>query len=511
VPILSIQRCSQLLGLLCASLTAFGVAASASAPPAAAAQTAAVQAHLMWARYDAAGRERQLDLVKASGAGMARVDVGWASLERDGKGRWEPWYLSKLDHVVGEAEERGIELLLTFWETPCWASSAPAEAKQGCAGAWWDRGVQRHPPVNAADYADALAFLIRRYGNRVAAWEIWNEPNHDHYFKATDKVGSYTALVRAAYPAAKAADPSSTILAGSLADADYAFTDAALTRGAAGHFDAWSVHPYSEDRSPLHPGVAGWEKKSLSSGVPRVREALLRHGQDKPLWLTELGWSTCSVRGRAAYENCVDPATQARYLGEAFAKIRDWSYVPVAVWFNLEDTAANPAERLDNYGLLTWSGEPKPAFHAFQAAARGMGSGTPALAGAGARSSASGPGAGPGAKAAGGRAAVRGRTRALRAPASRRRGLVVRAARRHGRLWVRGRVRHGRSVRIRVHRWSGGAGRFSRRSSLKAVVLVRPDGRFRRSIAAQRLPRGRLLVVARAGRDPVRVARARVR
>ena len=44
---------------------------------------------------------------------------------------------------------------------------APAGVKQGCAGAWWDRGVDRYLPVNASDYADALAFVVRhRYGAR---------------------------------------------------------------------------------------------------------------------------------------------------------------------------------------------------------------------------------------------------------------------------------------------------------------------------------------------------------
>jgi hypothetical protein len=331
-----------------------------------------VQTHLLWSRYDAADRERQLDLVKAAGAGMARVDVGWASLEQDGKGRWNRWYVDKLDHVVRESEKRGIKLLLTFWETPCWASSAPASLKQGCSGSWWDRDVQRYPPLSASDYADALAWVVRRYGDRVAAWEIWNEPNHVDYFKAADRVGRYAALVKAAYPAAKAAHAGSTVLAGSLADADYEFTDALMSRGVAGHFDAWSVHPYGEDRSPLHPGIAGWREKSPISGVPRVREVMLRHGQNKPLWLTELGWSTCSIRNLAAYENCIDRSAQARYLRRAYALMQEWAYVPVGVWFNLQDTSSDPGDRVHNYGLLTEAGEAKPAFSAFRMAAEAL-------------------------------------------------------------------------------------------------------------------------------------------
>ena len=119
--------------------------------PARAAQTAAIHTHLLWASVDQRDVEFQLDKVKQAGAGMVRVDAGWASLEQEGKGRYNQWYLSRMDDVVDEAEARGIKVLFTFWETPCWASTAPADLKQGCEGAWWNRTVQRYPPARASD------------------------------------------------------------------------------------------------------------------------------------------------------------------------------------------------------------------------------------------------------------------------------------------------------------------------------------------------------------------------
>ncbi len=356
--------------LLLAAAFAAALMALAVAAPAQAGQTRAVQAHLLWSQYDAADRERQLDRVQRAGFGMVRVDLGWASIEQDGKGRWNRWYLNKIDHVLDQAEQRGIKVLFTFWETPCWASTAPRALKRGCTGAWWNRGVQRYPAADAGDYGDALAFLVRRYGDRVAAWELWNEPNHPHYFRTPRKAAEYAALVKAAYPAAKAADPKATIIAGSLADADFDFTQELLDRGVGGNFDAWSVHPYSEDRSPLHPGIAGWTKKSFAVGVPKVRATLVRNRQRKPIWLTEFGWSTCTVRGQAAYDNCVSSSTQAEYLGQAFRRMRSWSYVPVGVAFNIEDTDGDRDDRLSNYGLYRANGTAKPAVSIVTRAAR---------------------------------------------------------------------------------------------------------------------------------------------
>jgi hypothetical protein len=421
----------------------------------------------------------QLDKAKAAGAGMVRVDVGWASLEQAGKGAYNGWYLSRIDNVVDQAEARGIKLLLTFWETPCWASTAPDELKQGCTGAWWDRSVQRYPPADARDYADALAFVVRRYGSRVAAWEIWNEPNHDQYFKARDKVSSYAQLVRTAYPAAKQTGVGTTILAGSLADADYQFTEALYAKGVKGFFDAWSVHPYSEDRSPLHPGIEGWTKKSFARGVPAVRETMLRHGDDKPLWLTEFGWSTCSIRDEAAYENCVDPATQAEYLGLAFQHMQTWSYVPVGVWFNLQDTSGHATDRVDNYGLLRYDGSEKPAFDAFRSIA-------PALAAPGVQQACGKPRCRPGRRAA------------------------LRVFRRGSRLLIAGRLASGRRAHLSAYRWRRSTSRFSRAAAYRVRIPTSGGGRFHHRVRKGAMRRGRWLVVVRGSGSVLR-KRARLR
>jgi hypothetical protein len=351
--------------VLASALSALVVVLPASAN---ARQTAAVQAHLLWSKYDSAAVERQLDKAKAAGAGMVRVDTGWAGIEPNTKGSYSAWYLSRMDNVVDKAEARGLKVLFTLWETPCWASSAPDDLKQGCVGEWWKRGVQRYPPGQSSDYADALSFVVERYGDRVAAWEIWNEPNSSYFFKAADKAQSYADLVKAAYPAAKVADPGSTIIAGSLSEADASFTDDLYSKGIKGFFDAFSVHPYSGDRSPLDPGDDRWIHSSFIRGVPAVRDTMVKQGDDKPLWLTEFGWSTCNIRGQESYKNCVDESVQADYLRLAYAQMRSWSYVPVGVWYNLEDTGTDLSDRNDNYGLLTHGGSEKLAYAAFRAA-----------------------------------------------------------------------------------------------------------------------------------------------
>lgn len=335
------------------------------ASPALAAQRPGVQAHLLWSNVDDAEVARQLDQAVAVGAKVVRVDVGWSTLEENGKGQYSAWYLAKMDTVVAEAEKRGVELVFTFWTTPCWASSAPAGVKQGCAGAWWDRQVDRYPPTNENDYADALAFVVRRYGGRVPNWEIWNEPNLQEFFVSSSPASDYARVVKAGYPAAKAAG-ARTVIAGSLADADFEFTESLYRDHALkGYFDAYAIHPYSGDRSPLHENEDQYKRHSFVRGVPAVREVMVRYGDPKPLWLTEFGWSTCDRRDGPSWDRCVDQQTQATYLVQAYNQMRSWNYVPVGIWYGLENTGSNSSSRVNNYGLVRSDGQAKFSYAAF--------------------------------------------------------------------------------------------------------------------------------------------------
>ncbi len=358
------RRLSRVAALVVAASTTLVVVGLA---PAASAAEPGVHAHLLWSRMTSADVERDLDRLKGVGADYVRVDVGWSSLESKGRGQVSTWYLDRIDHVVAEANERGLELLLTFWETPCWASTAPDSLKQNCEGSWWDRGVQRYPPRDPAEYARALAFLVGRYGARVAAWEVWNEPNHPDFLKGGNQVADYARILRAAYPAAKAAHPGATILGGSLANSDFEFTEALFAHGIKDHFDAWSIHPYSEDRSPLDPWLDAYMKNSFIRGIPAVRQTLVEQGDAAPLWLTEFGWSTCTVRNQPeAYKNCVSETTQADWLKQAYRQMREWAYVRAGIWFNTQDGTSDRSDKSRNFGLRRYDGSKKPAHWAYR-------------------------------------------------------------------------------------------------------------------------------------------------
>lgn len=466
-------------------------------PPPAQAASAGVQLHLLWSNVDSADMDRQLDAASAANATIARVDVGWSALEESGNGKWNGYHLDRLDKVVAKAEARGIKLLLTLTTTPCWASTAPAQLKQGCSGDWGERGVEDYAPANPEDYADALAFLVGRYGTRVAGWELWNEPNSEDFFKSPKPVADYAALVKAAYRAAKVADARVPIVAGSLMHADHTWTEALYDAGLKGHFDAFSIHPYSEDKSPLSAN-GGYTKVSFADGVPKVREVMLRHGDDKPLWLTEFGWSTTKVRNDEPWRNGVAERDQARFIREALAHAQNWKYVPVAIYYNLKDRGVDSTDRNDHFGLVENDGTPKPALAAFREAAAGLHWEGPRQAASVSRQAA------PAFELSLGKGS---RSSVASVPGAAAAALVV--ARRPGaRVRIQGNAPGARRVTLEVRRVAarGAGGRLA----IDARAAVSADGRFSHSFPVARLRRGRYEVAVAAGTGRSRV-RLRVR
>jgi polysaccharide biosynthesis protein PslG len=331
----------------------------------AAEQLLGAQSHALWSGSSMADMEREFQLLAEANANAVRVDLSWSSLETEGKGRFSGWYVDKFEAFLKKAESRRIAVIATLWSTPCWASSAPESLRQGCTGAWWDRGVDRYPPRSASDYGDAVAWVAARWGHRLAALEIWNEPNllEQNFLKANDTAAAYARILTTAYPRAKQASPGLTVLGGALAFSDEAFLKRLYALGAGDSFDALSFHPYNEWRDPDDPWKAEWRKYTFITGVPAMHDVLRAHGQaHKQLWLTEFGFSSCGN----AESWCVTERQQAEYTRDSLRLVKGWPFVRAGLVYNLRNKGSNPRGREDQFGLVRRDFSRKPAYKAFK-------------------------------------------------------------------------------------------------------------------------------------------------
>ncbi len=275
-------------------------------------------------------------------AKVIRVEVPWSTLEPSAQGQIDPGALALVDRLVGDASAARIKVIMTVDSTPCWDSAAPAPLLGACtpsrptqANAW--------PPRDPAPYGTITAFLARRYSAALAAIEVWNEPDqaNQDYLAGPRKAQHYAAILRAAYPAIKRADPSLPVLGGSLVGSNGAFLRALYAAGIKGHYDGLAVHFYN----------------LVLGSLRAIHATQLANGDHKPLWLDEFGWSSCWPGQHMQQEQgCVTAQTQAANLSDVFRSLARTSYVAAEVVYKLQGTP------LEDFGVIDQDGAPKAAF-----------------------------------------------------------------------------------------------------------------------------------------------------
>jgi polysaccharide biosynthesis protein PslG len=361
-----------------AALLAAAAAALAPAPPA--------QGALPGVQDDRLGvvplaeLPARLDLIRASGARIARVDVFWSQVAptrparpqdpADRAYRWE-----RLDRIVKGLRGRGIAPLLVAYDTPAWAAGGRTAPPASPGYNPW----MPAPPA----YGRFMGALARRYSGayrdpaggrllpRVRLFEIWNEPNLQLYFRPqyvnqrVASIANYARLVRAAYPRIKRANRGAVVIAGASGPKTYTRGNGigampwlvGLVRSGA-PFDAYSQHisPAAAPREPS-PFVPSW------STVPDLLRALDAARPGIPLYVTEASYTTSPTPFRRVVFTI---AQQRAYLRQIFAlPVVRGPRVPAVIWFNLQDNPSWPG------GLLLEDGSPKPSFAAFRRVATG--------------------------------------------------------------------------------------------------------------------------------------------
>ena len=265
--------------------------------------------------------------IAASGAKHVRVFASWRMLELQ-RGQFTPYILSGYDALANRMKAAGIPVYFVVTQTPVWASGSHAP--------------NAPPPADA--YADFIRRLAAHFRGRVGAYEIWNEPDEAFSWEGEATPAAYAALLKPAYSAVKSADPAAKVGVGGLVANHFRFVEGLYAAGAKGYFDFVGVHTDTACNL-ADPRVAGRDEAGRISrwsftGYREVRASMLDRGDDKPIWMTELGWSVTGERcphGNGQGIAGVSPAKQAAFLTRAYACLAADPYVERASWFSLAD------------------------------------------------------------------------------------------------------------------------------------------------------------------------------
>lgn len=266
--------------------------------------------------------QRTLRMVREMGASWIVEFFPWAYYQAaDGSVAWE-----HPDQVVGHAEANGLHVIARLGYTPDWAR--PADTPM------------TYLDADAYDaFAAFAAVFAERYRGRVDYLIVGNEPNLSfEWGYRTTTPSDYVELLRAVYPAVKAANPDMLVLAGALAPnlepegSPWAVNDLTYLRGmyeagAAGYFDGLAAHAYGltfpADAEP-GPDILNFRRIEL------LRAIMVEYGDEAtPIYITETGWND-----HPRWTMAVRPAQRIDYTLRALDyAAANWPYVEMmALW-----------------------------------------------------------------------------------------------------------------------------------------------------------------------------------
>ncbi|MGC9335905.1 MAG: cellulase family glycosylhydrolase, partial [Anaerolineae bacterium] len=290
-----------------------------------------MQAFLWW-RPEVA--QRDVELIRDAGFNWVKQGFAWREIEGNGKGKFD-W--SATDRIVDQAEAIGLHLIARLDSDPTWASGRSYPNANE---------IIMTPPRDYQDFADFCTALARRYKGRIAAYQIWNEPNLSREWggQAPDPEG-YVRLLKVGYEAIKRVDPSAIIISAGLAPTtrfdhvampDTAYLKRMYAAGAKPYFDALGAHGAGYKAPPeKDPGEVANDPNYYNVGDPNcpgpacriycfrhvedLHQIMVDHGDtDKQVVVLEFGW-TIDPRPNSPYAwHAVTEDQQADYFVRAY-------------------------------------------------------------------------------------------------------------------------------------------------------------------------------------------------
>ncbi len=280
----------------------------------------------------------------------ARMNIFWYKIENM-KENWD-WYWT--DCFINNAKKNNIKILGVLLSAPDWASGGLTNLQTG----------GHYPPLNADEYCNFVKEIVKRYGDYIKHWEIFNEPNTDWYWRPAPDALKYAEILKKTYITIKSIDPKAKVITGGLCDwPDY---DGALRylqilydNGIKNYCDAIGIHPYNYSHSPftrpynIHP--------SAQEKIEKLIQFLENNNdKNKKIWITEIGWPT-NLNTETLTET-----DHLRFLKETFNMINNYPQVESLFWYCLRDSGSDKNYKEQNFGIFNNDWQPKLSYIEFR-------------------------------------------------------------------------------------------------------------------------------------------------
>ncbi|MCY3945198.1 MAG: cellulase family glycosylhydrolase [Anaerolineaceae bacterium] len=307
--------------------------------------TYGIQTSLWW---DDGFNGWRLDMVRLMVFSHVKHSFAWADTEPHAG----DYRFGRADQLVDEIEEKGLQLVVRLGHSPEWVRAA-------------NRGPDGELPVDAPptrghldNWGDWCGALASRYAGRIAAYQIWNEPNLAREWGGhPPSAADYTELLRVCSAAIRAADPQAILISAGLAPTgtcceqarpDDLYLQELYDSGFQRHIDVVGMHAPGYSAPELGPDEAeagGGQRFFTFRRVEDLRRIMVENGDAaRQVAILETGWTRDVAGHNPAYSwFAVNEATQADYLVRAYRYAAEYwrPWVGLMTTLSIADPAWN--------------------------------------------------------------------------------------------------------------------------------------------------------------------------
>lgn len=278
-----------------------------------------------------------LDLLQEAGIMALRDECYWSRVE----GQKDKLVIPAIyDQYINGARERGIIPLIIL----------------NYANRFYDGGSYPRSDEAVEGYARYCETMVSHGKGRVQLYQIWNEwdggcgMNREKFGRGD--VDSYMKLIRSVYPRIKKIDPDAAVISNSVCTGDE-FFEGMLKQGLVNYCDILCVHTYVYGRVDNKPEQMWLER------MRKLRDMIksYNNGQEKPLFITEMGWPTHIGPRGSSYE------TSAQNLARMYLLAKTLPYLKGIWWYDFQDDGWVYSYNENNFGLVRPDLTPKPSFN----------------------------------------------------------------------------------------------------------------------------------------------------
>ena len=266
------------------------------------------------------------DLIAKTGVKYARCQTGWARCEKQ-KGVYDfKW----LDSIVDNLISRGLTPWFNVgYGNPIYMSNLPNKTGVGCVPIYYGEEAM-------GAWINFLKALAKQYQDKIAHYEIWNEPNIPHFwYPQKPNAIDYAKFVSISSIAIKTVNPNAKIGISVSTPYCFDFIKTTLDNLCETSIDFFSYHAYTTIPECRYHQVVTFLRKCLDE----------RGFIKTELWQGEAGYPSWAYEGHwLVNKGCADERAQAVWqLRRYFLDI--YNGIKISSFFQIADMWERPYEK----------------------------------------------------------------------------------------------------------------------------------------------------------------------